>query len=57
MDSTTFTVTCPYCGNPVAVTVNKDTSGGASACCYRCSHMLLIDYSYTNCGLKVYSVR
>ena len=50
MDKTTFTVTCPYCGNPVAVTVEKNTSGGVSACCYKCSHMLVIDYSYTDFG-------
>ena len=57
MDTTTFTVTCPYCGNPVAVTVEKNTSGGATACCYKCSHMLVVDYSYTDYGLRIYGAR
>lgn len=57
MESTTFTVTCPYCGKPVVVTVEKNHSGGVSACCYSCSHWVLVDYSYTDSGLRIYGVR
>jgi len=36
--STSFTVPCKNCGNPIVITVEDGHSGGVYGVCRRCSH-------------------
>lgn len=53
---TTISVVCPHCGNPIVVSVRKDTSGSVVGRCYRCAHSVLIAYSYDDYGVRIHSV-
>lgn len=43
--SVTFTVPCKNCGNPIAITVESNHSGGVGGVCHHCSHMVNVSYS------------
>lgn len=41
----TFTIPCKNCGNPIAISVEPNTSGGKYGVCYHCSHGVNVSYS------------
>ena len=53
--STTFTVPCKHCGNPIVISVEDGTSGGVLGICRRCSHSVSVSYSYCNGKLNIYN--
>ena len=55
--STTFSVPCKHCGNPIMITVEEGNAGGIHGVCYRCSHGVDVSYSYERGGqVKIYNV-
>ena len=54
--STTFSVPCKHCGNPVIITAEEGRYGGVQGICRRCSHWVNVSYSYCNGHLNIYNV-
>ena len=56
MNTSTFSIVCPHCGNPVMVTVEENSSGGKGVFCNKCSHALSVSYSYCGGDLHIFNV-
>ncbi len=54
--STSFSVPCKHCGNPIIITVEEGHSGGVGAFCQRCAHQVSVAYSYCGGKLTIYNV-
>lgn len=54
--STTFSVPCKNCGNPVIITVEEGHAGGVQGLCRKCSHWANVSCSYSNGKLNIYNV-
>ena len=54
--STTFSVHCTHCGNPVIISVEEGFCGGVQGVCRRCSHWVNVSYSYSNGKLVIYNI-
>lgn len=45
--TTTVSVTCPNCGNPVMIKLENNTSSGFCKCCYSCGANVSGMYSWS----------
>lgn len=54
--STTFSVPCKNCGNPIMITVQEGTAGGVLGICRRCSHSVSVSYSFSSGNLNIHNV-
>ena len=54
--STTFTVPCKHCGNPIVIIVEDNHAGGVYGVCRKCSHGASVSYSFCQGKLDIYNV-
>lgn len=54
--TTTFSVPCKHCGNPIIISVEEGHAGGVHGVCRRCSHGVDVSYSFSSGKLNILSV-